>query len=612
MTNLADFYANQDTSASTGAKWTDIDTKTPASFDWSLFNYDKPKLSVSQSVANLGRGGSYSDVLKDSYSDRPVNPQTWGMIGGSSTTGVLGLSGTQKPGSGFSFDDENLNRAMQFMNPPAVSVAGRIITPKQGDTDSRLAQASKIYGIPVDQLKSAYEQMQQAESIYRDPVSANWQDVKASPFYNEVIGGVREIAGRDAAKQFDQINAQAPDADLNAEYFALHAPQTARPDKGGKFDNYERGEAMERAGAGTNRYEVGDLPYIDPYKNSWDKLPEEQKKLLTAGFDQGGPFDLVKVSGMKLPNVKGAKSYWDQNFGSDKAADVAQNFLNQNKPGTAFTEIGLTDKKGKPITVDKALRDAWDYKVKTSGIGGIAGLLAAGMSLLAPGAGAAFSLITSVANGSVVGALTSLAGLPGTPFSGAIGKVTELLGDTSLIRGLSDATGLARSTISGLLVDGTLKVAQAAENGGSIPAALLSTVAPAATMEITNELVKAGMSEELARSTAGAIIKYGANEVLGKDTNLQDLIIAGLKGYSKPIGQAAEVLAGRGGLLGIGQDDKPSGGNSAPSPAQPSPQQPAPQQPQSGGGLLNFPTLSVGYKDLSNSRTTNFQNRKWG
>jgi hypothetical protein len=363
---------------------------------------------------------------------------------------------------------------------PDIGVMGLSPLEAYGGTDEQqiLQKIAEKYNVSVNDIVSKDTQLQRAMNQYYDPVSANWQDVTASPWGKDVTTGVQKWSGLKGKKDadgntyFDNLNAQlGENPALSAEYFALHG----RPEQlGGTKTSGMKAGAYKYTGwedflpagvtpltatsaqitAAANAYNAqSDLlkPWLDPTK--YDQ----------AAIDKSGGsyFDLFKSE--KLPVPKGY-SY---------APNAALTRYNEAvNAGVNPEDLGYD--------ASKVYKGALE---KDSGmLGGTLGKIAQIASFVPGPIGATarvLSAMNSFSEGNIVGGVTGMAGA-----TGLTGQITNSLGESLMSNFPTELADMAAKfnmtpsnfaqMLSNSAVNAGISGINAGVNGGNVFGAMLT------------------------------------------------------------------------------------------------------------------------------------------
>jgi hypothetical protein len=411
------------------------------------------------------------------------------------------------------FRDKNLDAAIDALNNSAYNRGnaansyGWAPVSKMTDAAERskmFGDVSSKYGIRLDDLQTKYGQYDKAYRTLHEPVGGNWQDLKSSPVYKNLLNDIRQYAtdststwgrkgrylipGSTNAAYFDRMNAMVPDYRSNpdflpAEYFVLHQPKAVLSGRGGdNLSDYQK-ELGRLGNQGTARKGFSALPGHDPYsrqdwsdyadanKAPWQYTPKEiedaqkamarhNEHLYSGKLETGGPFNLMKEANVTTPRAKGGKWYWKDSPYTGQL-NAAQNMLYHNTQGEKnFRDAGYDE--------NTAVKDSMRFqKKKKKGFMGGLGKVLKPISTIAsfiPGPwqlpAQLYMAASSAAEGNMLGAAASLIG---ANFGGA-GTTGNMMGTgASTGAGISNASSLAGRAI-GSLGGGTL--ANMAVKGG--------------------------------------------------------------------------------------------------------------------------------------------------
>lgn len=238
--------------------WTTIDRAIPASIDWSQFDY--------------GDHQNYSDVLKSSYRHASL---PFGSIGNNYNTGIAGfinqpkkapvtydpvnfkddkwdtilgdvykqldpllydskpnyatgLSGLGTPTRALKKDayyDSYYNPTDKTYKAPDIGNTGLSLLEAANASyrDPLLQQFAALNGVTVEDILKHDTSRQRAMNAYYNPVTSNWQDVMASPFYQDALTGIDKFTNRkDTDPRWQAFQEASKNNVLAPEYYALH------------------------------------------------------------------------------------------------------------------------------------------------------------------------------------------------------------------------------------------------------------------------------------------------------------------------------------------------------------------------------------------------------
>jgi hypothetical protein len=226
--------------------WTTIDRAIPASIDWTQFDY--------------GNHQNYSDVLKSSYKTAvsgigfinqpkkapvtydPVNfkDDKWDTILGdvykqldpllydSKPNYVTGLGGLGTPTRALKKDayyDSYYNPTDKTYKAPDIGNTGLSLLEAANASyrDPLLQQFAALNGVTVEDILKHDTSRQRAMNAYYNPVTSNWQDVMASPFYQDALTGIDKFTNRkDTDPRWQAFQDASKNNVLAPEYYALH------------------------------------------------------------------------------------------------------------------------------------------------------------------------------------------------------------------------------------------------------------------------------------------------------------------------------------------------------------------------------------------------------
>ena len=433
--------------------------------------------------------------------------------------------------------------------------------------DKMFADTSAKYGIRLDDLQNKYGQYDKAFRSLYDPVGANWQDLKASPTYNTLLGDIRKysenstgtwdprsgtfIPGSTNAAYFDNLNKLGGSVDnpdfLPAEYFILHQPKAALPGLRG-----DGKKTLEVGRQGTQHLGYSALPGHDPYlrqdwtdyadnnKAAWQYTPEEVARakeamakhidFLDNTYEEGGPFNLMKEAAVRLPPNQGGTWMWKDSPYTGRL-NAAQNMLGYNTQGEkSFTDAGYD--------ADVAARDSMQFikkKKKRGFLGGLGRILGpiASIASFIPGPwqlpAQLYQGISSAANGNVLGALASFAsagiglGKVGSPTAAGQMGTGAFVPNNALGNFGGSVAGQAAKALGGgalgnVLVRGGLGAMQGAQSGNALKGALSGATGALAggySGDLTNKLANATGNPLLAKSLVGGLVGAGQGAIQG-------------------------------------------------------------------------------------------------
>lgn len=365
------------------------------------------------------------------------------------------------------------------------------------------------YGVSIDEVQNVYSKYNRARQDIIDPVGANWQNIKAAPFYKDLEAGIRQYTNYQPTKKeragqwggynlgtqvnFDTLRAMNPTAALSPEYFALHSPNDAN---------------------GRNPYRLTDAyDYLDNGKTLEQSTQAERDKaqsayahhmdLLDNTVANGGPFDYKREyinAGGKKPKGYNWRPDGMSKKGYNEALDISQNYLQHATNGEKnYHDVGYSD-----ATAARAL---FEKKKVKKGFLGKLGPLAALASFIPGPIGIAARVLgaaNSAVSGNPLGAITSALGfLPGVNGTGlnAIGA-----GAGKLAGGISSALDMGKfGDIAGkAIVGGGLGALSGAASGHALEGAISGIASPA----ISGAASSAGFSPG-----ASALIGSGATGI---------------------------------------------------------------------------------------------------
>jgi hypothetical protein len=402
-----------------------------------------------------------------------------------STNFVMGESG------GRTLNNKNLDVALQYnagltnekgrkYGLPDIGVMGLSPLEAYGGTDEQqiLQKIAEKYNVSVNDIISKDTQLQRAMNQYYDPVSANWQDVTASPWAKDVTTGVQKWSGLKGKKDaggntyFDNLNAQlGENPALSAEYFALHG----RPEQMGginrsgmkanayKYTGWEDflpsgvsalNATPEQISAAASAYNAqSDLlkPWLDPTKYTQDKIDKSG----------GSYFDLFKSEKLAVPK------------GYSYAPNAALTRYNQAvNAGVNPEDLGYD--------ASKVYKGALE---KDSGmLGGTLGKIAQIASFIPGPIGATarvLSAMNAFSEGNIVGGVTGMAGA-----TGLTGQITNSLGESLMSNFPTELADMAANfnmtpanfaqMLSNTAVNAGISGVNAGVNGGNVWGAMLA------------------------------------------------------------------------------------------------------------------------------------------
>jgi hypothetical protein len=363
---------------------------------------------------------------------------------------------------------------------PDIGVMGLSPLEAYGGTDEQkiLQQIAEKYNVDVDDIISKDTQLQRALNQYYDPVSANWQDVTASPWGKDVTTGVQKWSGLKGKKDadgntyFDNLNAQlGENPALSAEYFALHG----RPEQLGsyktsgmkanayKYTGWEDflpsgvtalNATPEQISAAASAYNAqSDLlkPWLDPTKYTQDQIDKSG----------GSYYDLFKSQKLAVPK------------GYSYAPNAALTRYNQAvNAGVNPEDLGYD--------AGKVYKGALE---KDSGfLGGTLGKIAQIASFIPGPIGTTarvLSALNSFSEGNIVGGITGMAGA-----TGLTGQITNSLGESLMNNFPTELADMAAKfnmtpsnfaqMLSNTAVNAGISGVNAGVNGGNVWGAMLA------------------------------------------------------------------------------------------------------------------------------------------
>ena len=440
---------------------------------------------------------------------------------------------------GITFKDANVQSAMDAINSSlqgggdTVSASGTKKTPitygngwdvwNPASQDTLNSTAQK-YGITYDDLLKDRGMYERAYKDIYDPVGANWTDLKNSPTYDKLLGGIRQFSGQPDSFYTD-LNSKAGNKDnpyfLPAEYFALNDPNVARSGIGGANTQfYNNTGVMGKIGgngfsdiSGSNPYQRQDWQDYtlgtDPW---WNQSADQQTQakadmahhndLLSADPTAGGAFDLGKASGYTATYDKNSGGYHWKDSPTMNQYDIAQNMGGWNNIKDATT-----------LDPNATLQSGLQYmapKKKGKGALGILGTIANIASFI-PGPWALPARLASAGlsavNGNPIGALTSIAGanFGGASTIGNFGTGADGLaniGDGSILGNIGNSIGGVTGLGTGVgnaITSAGVGAINGAANGDGLVGGLSGLIGGSA-----GALGEAGMNPYLASAISGA------------------------------------------------------------------------------------------------------------
>jgi hypothetical protein len=294
-------------------------------------------------------------------------------------------------------------------------------------------EAATKFGMTPAEVKALYGNWYEGYSTLRDPVKADWQNVRASgeDTYGSVLSGIRKYQNTGLESKYAAANTgllnqlysmtpesiQASDTYLAPEYYALHLPGMAK----------------------------GSKPYMTTTPSDFDS-PEEYRRFMSQMSVQdretGGPFNIAtefRQGGGKKPegyrwdgtNEMGYGNYTDR-------FNLAQNYLS-DQTGKSALDAGYDP--------ERAVKGMFKKK-KESGLGGALGIIGA-VSMFVPGlqplaiAANAANAVLQASNGNWLGAALSAFGA--AKAGGAFNDMFGSIGGTG--DALSSSVGNAATQI---------------------------------------------------------------------------------------------------------------------------------------------------------------------
>ena len=407
-----------------------------------------------------------------------------------------------------SFKDPNQQRYIDGLSATVDNANVAALNNANVGAEQLQAIADK-YGVSIDEVQNVYSKYNRARQDIIDPVGANWQNIKAAPFYKDLEAGIRQYTNYQPTKKeragqwggynlgtqvnFDTLRAMNPTAALSPEYFALHSPNDA---------NWR------------NPYRLTDAyDYLDNGKTLAQSTQAERDKAQSAYAHQmdlldntvanGGPFDYKREyinAGGKKPKGYNWRSDGMSKKGYNEALDISQNYLQHATNGEKnYHDVGYSD-----ATAARAL---FEKKKVKKGFLGKLGPLAALASFIPGPIGIAARVLgaaNSAVSGNPLGAITSALGfLPGVNGTGlnAIGA-----GAGKLAGGISSALDMGKfGDIAGkAIVGGGLGALSGAASGHALEGAISGIASPV----ISGAASSAGFSPG-----ASALIGSGATGI---------------------------------------------------------------------------------------------------
>lgn len=348
------------------------------------------------------------------------------------------------------------------------------VAAQTGSTPEQVAGALNAYSYAVNQL--------------RDPVGANWQNLKSLPSYGDMNASIQKRSPVEASLG-RKLEEAVPNADLPWQYYAWNTT----PGKGGA----RLGDMNDMLGYNTqsNSGWVDFLPAGMAWQNATEQQIADAKAALKQYRKGVGRFDLQKA----IRDDSVAKTGdWDRPTGMEAVDspllnrfDIAQGFLGKESGGKKnYKDVGLD--------INKAYADSWEAREQSGGfLGGMGGMLGSALSIagminpyLAPlgWIGKGISAVNAFKSGNPIGGALNIAGIgPGGGALGLAGRsLGSAIGDVGSISGNTVGSALVGAGVGGLT--------------GGAKGALLGGAGPV-TIEA---LVDAGYSPETAKSIVSA------------------------------------------------------------------------------------------------------------
>jgi len=374
------------------------------------------------------------------------------------------------------------------------------LSAKVGTPEQIQALAEK-YGVGIDEVQGVYDRYNKARQAIIDPVGANWNDIKASPFYKDIQAGIQQYTNRKAptlektsptsfgytpvpgynkGKQVDfaKLNELGGDSPLTAEYFALHS-------------------ANDRSGR--NAYRLTDANDFMRPGMSNEQAQEaylKQKDLLDNTVAKGGQFDYRReytAAGGKTPKGYMKLAEGMSNNGYNEALDTSQNFLGFATNGEkSYHDAGFKDEAATKALFRKKPVKSGFLPGPLSTIATIASFIPGPWQVPARVALA----MNSAAQGNPIGALTAAASF----LPGANGVGLNPVGAA-----LSSGGGKLASVLGGTLGDVGGKIASGALTGGLTGALSGNAVRGAVTGAVGQGVSQGAQSAGFDTKTANAI-----------------------------------------------------------------------------------------------------------
>ena len=363
---------------------------------------------------------------------------------------------------------------------PDIGVMGLSPLEAYGGTDEQkiLQQIADKYHVDVNDIISKDAQLQRAMNQYYDPVSANWQDVTASPWAKDVTTGVQKWSGLKGKKDadgntyFDNLNAQlGENPALSAEYFALHG----RPEQLGGY---------KTSGMKANAYKyTGWEDFLPSGVSALNATPEQISAAANAYNAQS---DLLKpwlspTNYTQDQIDKSGGSYYDL-FKSQKLAVPKGYSYAPNAALTRYNQAVNAGVNPEDLGYDasKVYKGALE---KDSGfLGGTLGKIAQIASFVPGPIGATarvLSAMNAFSEGNIVGGVTGMAGA-----TGLTGQITNSLGESLMSNFPTELADMAAKfnmtpsnfaqMLSNTAVNAGISGVNAGVNGGNVWGAMLA------------------------------------------------------------------------------------------------------------------------------------------
>lgn len=401
----------------------------------------------------------------------------------------------------------------------------------------KIQEIADKYGVPLEEVQNVFNKYNRARQDIIDPVGANWQNIKAAPFYKDLEAGIQKYANYRPTQadknlpytlnggnlgtpvNFEALRAMNPTAALSPEYFALHDPNDAY---------------------GRDPYRLTDAyDFLDNGKSLAQSTPAERaaaqekylhhKDLLNNTAAEGGPFDYrreyISAGGTKPKGYRWRADGMSKN-GYNEALDISQNYLQHATNGEKnYHDVGFTD--------DSAARALFEKKkIKKGFLGGALGPLMALASFIPGpiGIGArVLSAANSAVSGNPLGAITSALGM----MPGVNGTGLNVIGG-----GMGKAAGALSSAFGGgtlgniagkAIVGGGLGALSGAPSGRALEGAISGMASPAISGVATSAGFSPGASSLIGSGATGignmaynySKSKQAVNEALKKQKLIQ-------------------------------------------------------------------------------------------